>query len=83
MRFLEENNYSKAYNKTANPQFENIKVKGRTGTWYVVQVHNHRNGQQYFQLESEVYGDMAEHIIVDTKMVEQNESLSYELLFEY
>lgn len=43
---------------------DGIKVAGRHGTWYVVGVGTYE-GQEAFLLESEQWGDMAEHLVVD------------------
>lgn len=71
--------------KTHNPQLENIKIEGRTGTWYVIDIIKHE-GETYYRLESEQHGDEADWIIAwhnDTKFEEeQNEELCYYLLFE-
>lgn len=42
---------------------EGIKIKGYTGTWYVVD-ERVQEGQSYYLLESEIYGDEAPALIV-------------------
>lgn len=67
--------------KTHNPQFENMRIAGRKGTWYCVTIH-HKGAETFYQLESEQWGDMADHIIVDKNFVEVSEELTYELIYE-
>ena len=62
--------------------FSNLKIKGRTGTWYAVEVYSY-GGSTFLELESEQHGDEAEHIIVNMRTMEEpSEDLSYYLLFE-
>jgi len=61
---------------------ENLKIKGRAGTWYAVKTHIY-GGSTFLQLESEQHGDEAEHIIVNTRTMEEpSKDFSYHLLFE-
>lgn len=42
-----------------------IRVNGHMGTWHVVQEKKGPNGQTTFVLEHEIYGELAEHLLVD------------------
>lgn len=62
--------------------FSNLKIKGRTGTWYAVHVYWY-GGSTYLELESEQHGDGAEHIIVNMDtMGEPSQDLAYYFLYE-
>lgn len=43
-----------------------IEVKGHKGTWYVI-AQLSEGEKQVFLLEHEVYGDLADHIAIDSK----------------
>jgi hypothetical protein len=47
-------------------QRDNIKVEGHKGTWYIVDELTF-NGQKYFLLEHETYGEDANWIAIDSK----------------
>ena len=72
--------------KTHNPQLENIKIEGRTGTWYVIEIIE-QDGTTYYLLESEQHGDEADHIVAtwnngESFLDEVNEEKSYEIIYE-
>ena len=45
---------------------DGIKVNGHVGTWYVIDETRY-NGCKYYLLESEIYGDEAAALIVNSK----------------
>lgn len=47
-------------------KLENIKLKDYIGTWYVIDRGYYR-GQEVFLLESEIYGDETQHLIINDK----------------
>ena len=44
---------------------EGIKIKGRKGTWYVVSEKEFPTGT-YYLVESEIWGDEAEWLLIDS-----------------
>jgi predicted class III extradiol MEMO1 family dioxygenase len=54
---------------------ENIKIKGRIGTWYLI-AESHHNGKKVYLLEHEEYGDEAGHLIVDENLTEIMETFN-------
>jgi hypothetical protein len=46
---------------------EGIKIKGRIGTWYVID-REKRDGELVWVLEHEFYGDMADILFVDSRL---------------
>lgn len=44
---------------------DGIKIKGRIGTWYVVSEREYPSGT-YYLVESEIYGDEAEWLLIDS-----------------
>lgn len=44
---------------------DGIKIKGRKGTWYVVSEREYPN-VTYYLVESEIYGDEAEWLLIDS-----------------
>lgn len=56
----------------------NIVVKGRRGTWYVIDDHM-VEGSKYFLLEHEEYGDLADHIVVNARGEEMSEDVAYRI----
>jgi len=67
--------------KNENGNIENIKVEGRTGTWYAIDKEVLK-GRTFYIMESEQHGDEAEWIVVNTKFEEVNEDLSYHIIHE-
>jgi len=57
---------------------DNIKIEGRTGTWYIIDEATHE-GETYYILESEQHGDMADWIVAWSKdgqlIEEENDEL--------
>jgi hypothetical protein len=58
---------------------DGIRISGRIGKWYVIDA-TERDGQEYFLLESEKYGDEAAALIVDSRGTEILET--YEGFFD-
>jgi len=59
----------------------NLKIEGRKGTWYAVKSFDYHD-DVFYELESEQYGDEAEHIIVNKKtMTEPSEDFASYLLY--
>ena len=58
---------------------DNLKIKGRVGTWYVIDKII-LDGKTYYILESEIYGDMADFLYVDENFNEVSEKILEKLI---
>ena len=61
---------------------ENITVEGRSGTWYSIRTIR-KNGKKIYQMESEQYGDMSSHILIDENNKELVEEYNQDLYETY
>ena len=61
---------------------ENIKVEGRTGTWYEIRREYLESEETtFFVMESEQYGEDTEHIVINKWNIEASEEISYEVIY--